>query len=106
MSREFLPRATYLAAVLQGILAVWLLLEPGGFPLAVLAILVAGLTLWLARQRQRRPLAVMAVALVVIGGLFVFSGGLIVAANGGLLLLGLATDWLIASLPPRALRSP
>lgn len=87
-------------------MAVWLLLEPGGLPLAVLAILVASFTLWLARQRQRRRLAVIAVALVVIGGLFAFSGGLIVAAYGVLLLLGLAADWLIASFPPRALRSP
>lgn len=48
----------------------------------------------------------MAVPLVVIGGLFAFTGGLIVAACAVLILLGLAADWLIASLPFRALRSP
>lgn len=56
VSREYRPRAIYVAAVLQGVVAVWLLLEPGGLPLAVFATLAASLTLWLGRRRERRTL--------------------------------------------------
>jgi hypothetical protein len=96
VSREFQPRATYGAAVLQAGAAVWLLLEPGGLPLAIFAAGLAALTIWLARGGRRRQLIQIGLLLLVIGVLFAFSGGLIVAACAALLLAGLAIDWLLA----------
>ncbi len=105
VSRQFQPRAVYVAAALQALGAVWMLLEPGGLPLAVLACGLAALTIWLAKRHQARTILQIAVVLMVIGALFVFSGGLIVAALGVLLFGGWAADRLIASRPQRPPRS-
>lgn len=95
---EFRPGATYLAGSAQVGAGIWMLFLPDTWPIGLLEVALGVATLFLARRGAVNLLWITALVPLLVGGLFVFSGGLLVAYPGIVVIGAIAIDVLIGRL--------
>lgn len=94
----FKPGATYLAAAAQIAAGIWMFSEPSTWSVGLLEIALGVAIVTLARRRQVAPLWIVGVVPTLVGGLFVFSAGLVVVLPGIVVVVAIAIDVLIGRL--------
>ena len=95
---RFRPGVTYLAGSAQIGAGIWLLFVPYAWSIGILEMALGVATVVLAARSAVNLLWITALAPLLVGGLLVFSGGLLVALPGVVVIVAIAIDVLISRI--------